>query len=42
MMDSTTDAMSMNLSKLWEIVRDMEAWDAAVHEATKIPTQLGD
>ena len=41
-MDSITDAMNMNLSKLWEIVRDMEVWGAAVHEATKIPTQLGD
>ena len=30
-MDSITDAMNMNLSKLWEIVRDMEVWGAAVH-----------
>ena len=35
-MGSIADAMDMNLSKLWEIVRDMEAWAAAVHEATKV------
>ena len=30
---STTDSMDMNLSELWEIVEDREAWRAAVHGA---------
>ena len=34
-LDSITDSMDMNLSKLWEIVKDREAWCAAVHEITK-------
>ena len=36
-----TDAMNVNFSKLWEMVRDREAWHAAVHEVTKSQTQLG-
>ena len=36
------DAMDMNLSKLWEMVRDREAWCAAVHGVVKSWTQLGD
>ena len=33
--DSTTDSMDMNLSKLWEIVNNREAWHAAVHGVVK-------
>ena len=36
------DAMDMNLGKLWEMVRDGEAWRAAVHGAAKSQTRLGD
>ena len=37
-LDSITDSMVMNLGKLWEIVRDREAWLAAVHGVTKSQT----
>jgi len=30
-----TDAVDMNVGRLWEMVRDREAWCAAVHEVTK-------
>ena len=40
-LDSITDAMDMNLGKLWEMVRDREAWGATVHEVTKKWTRLG-
>ena len=41
-LDDITDPMDMCLSKLWEIVKDREAWHAAVHEVTKSWTQLSD
>ena len=34
----STDSIDMNLSKLWEIVRDREAWNAAVPGVTKSRT----
>ena len=41
-LDSITDSMDLNLSKLREIVKDREAWYAAVHRVTKSQTQLSD
>ena len=39
-LDSISDSMDMNLSKLWEMVKDREAYHAAVREVAKSWTQL--
>ena len=41
-LDSVTDSIDMSLSKLQEMVKDREAWCAAVHGIAKSRTQLGD
>ena len=41
-LDGITNAMDVTLGKLWEIVRNREAWCTAIHGVTKSLTLLGD
>ena len=41
-LDSITDSMDVNLSKLWEIVKDRGAWGPTVHGVTQSRTRLSD
>ena len=41
-MEGITDSVDMSLSKLWEMVKDREAWYTAVHGVAKSRTRLSD
>ena len=41
-LDGITDSMDMGLSKLWGMVKDREAWRAAIHRVAKRQTRLSD